>query len=106
MGNKKSYWKVLFVIAVVLVIVGLSYICWFMFQMYTSGSEYGNLRATVTDSTESSDNSSNNSPNNNDLAASTCKGSPGLTFLYILSLDCNSFKAFSNVRYLIICYVG
>lgn len=64
MGNKKSYWKVLFVIAVVLVIVGLSYICWFMFQMYTSGSEYGNLRATVTDSTESSDNSSNNSPNN------------------------------------------
>ena len=64
MGNKKSYWKVLFVIAVVLVIVGLSYICWFMFQMYTSGSEYGNLRATVTDSTESSDNSSNNRPNN------------------------------------------
>ena len=52
MENKKSFWKALFAIAIVLVIVGLAYICWFMFQMYTSGSEYENLRSSVITGTD------------------------------------------------------
>lgn len=48
MSEKKkiSVWKVIFVVAVILVIAGLAFVCWYLFNLYTSGSEYENIKPT------------------------------------------------------------
>lgn len=47
MEKNNSFWKTVFIIAIILVIAGLAYICWFMFGIYTSGSEYEGLRTST-----------------------------------------------------------
>lgn len=48
MSEKKqnSVWKAVFVIAIILVIAGLAFVCWYLFNLYTSGSEYENIKPT------------------------------------------------------------
>ncbi|MEE0929388.1 MAG: class B sortase [Acutalibacteraceae bacterium] len=44
--NKKSVWKIIFVIAIILIIAGLGFICVYLFNLYTSGTEYDKIQPT------------------------------------------------------------
>lgn len=53
--NKEKHilWKVVFTIAIILMICALGYVCWFLYNIYTSGTEYDNLQSVT--STENQD---------------------------------------------------
>lgn len=55
--EKHSIWKVVFAIAIILIIGLLGYICWFLYNIYSSGTEYEKIKPTIssTEATEVSD---------------------------------------------------
>ncbi len=45
MNEQKHFlWKVVFTTAIILMICALGYVCWFLYNIYTSGSEYENIK--------------------------------------------------------------
>ncbi len=46
MKDKQLIWKIVLVIAIVLMIALLGYVCWFLYNVYTSGTEYENMMPT------------------------------------------------------------
>lgn len=46
--QKQTVWKVIFTIAMLLMISGLGVVCWYLYNIYTSGTEYDELRSQVT----------------------------------------------------------
>ena len=45
--EKRFIWKIVFVIAVILMICLLGYVCWFLYNVYSSGTEYDNMKSTI-----------------------------------------------------------
>lgn len=43
--QKHTLWKAVFTIAIVLMICALGYVCWFLYNIYTSGTEYENIKS-------------------------------------------------------------
>ncbi|MBQ1992481.1 MAG: hypothetical protein II233_06890, partial [Clostridia bacterium] len=44
--EKHSVWKIVFAIAIILIICFLGYICWFLYNVYSSGTEYEKIKPT------------------------------------------------------------
>lgn len=63
--NKEKHilWKVVFTTAIILMIAALGYVCWFLYNIYTSGTEYDNLQSvTSTENTENQDSTYGDTP--------------------------------------------
>ena len=52
MKKNKTMFRVILTIAIVLIVCGLGYICWYLFNIYTSGHEYENLQQPTNSPTE------------------------------------------------------
>lgn len=52
MKKNKTIFRVILTIAIVLLVCGLGYICWYLFNIYTSGHEYENLQQPTNSPTE------------------------------------------------------
>lgn len=46
-------WKIVFTIAIILMICSLAYVCWHLYNIYTSGTEYEDIKSIVSTATES-----------------------------------------------------
>lgn len=68
--DKHFIWKIVFTIAIILMICLLGYICWFLYNIYSSGTEYSEIKSIVSNqATEATDTNNTNNTNNTNEAA-------------------------------------
>ena len=52
--KKKTVWKIILILSIILIICALGYVCWYMFSLYSSGQEYNKIKPTESITSEKS----------------------------------------------------